>query len=1488
MEPLKKCEKPNPAGSANPLSKLFFLWTRSIFSKGYKKDLEESDLYTILEEDRTDFLGGKLEATWNNELKISEKKKRRPSLQWAVFKTFWKQYVVCFLMSVISFLGIRIIQTILMGKVISYFTPGSDITKHDARIYGGVMIATIFIRLAFDHHYNHLSFKVGMRARVACCSLVYRKLLRFSKASTDNTATGRIVNLMSNDVCRFDYAPQAIGFLIVTPLQTIIITFYLWTMVGPAALVGVAFIFVQTMPVQTYLGKLIAKLRKKIAVRTDERMRLMTEIVSGIQVIKMYAWEKPFAKLVEIARLNEISKVTYSSYLRGFYLASIVYLERSTLFATLLTYVLLGYDITPEKVFTLAQFYNNLNQTMAIYFPAAVEYKAESSVSIRRLEDLLLEEEAECTTTNNNNKSETSNEINNAKPNGISDSGVAVVNASAKWRADLVRDSLSNITFRVPEGKLCAVIGPVGSGKSSLLQALVRELPVYSGSVSISGTISYASQEPWLFVGTVRQNILFGQPFIAEKYKEVIRVCALQKDFEMFRHGDRTLVGEKGISLSGGQRARINLARAVYRNTDVYLFDDPLSAVDTHVGKHLFQECIQTYLRNKTRILVTHQLQYIKDADLVIILNNGEIENQGTFAQMQSSGLNFAKLLAKEENDNDKEEPAQVLITKRLISDMSSTDENESHRRSVRRRSTRRRPSTRGDSVSGSFRKDGSLRNSFTSDDYQATLKRTMIKRHMRQPSLMSTASNKKRGPNNKSEGASKPPTGANILWRGTRRMRGALKNILRNRSFLQCCPIAIYRDRPRTNSQETVSNISERQSSDDSWFGDDMDECDEENQESRNIGTISYRTYWQYFSAGGSVCFFLATAFMLILAQVITSGADYWVTFWTNEEVVRQAHLDSLKERLAANESHRPLPPLVEDYTKVNKRDSLIIYGCLIIAAMFITLIRSIMFIKTCMKASTRLHNAMFSSILRGAMRFFDTNPSGRILNRFSKDIGAIDELLPRFMLESIQVFLVLIGILTNIAIVNTYFILPMVVLGFCYYGVTIVYLRTSRNVKRLEGTTRSPVYSHLSDTLTGLTTIRVSGAQEMVRCGFDSRQDDHTGAWSLFLATSNAFGFWMDILSSLFVASITLTFFILEENIGAKVGLALSQALIVTGMLQYGLLRATEVVSQMTSVERVLDYTNIEKEADLESAPDKKPAPTWPSQGGVEFDHLYLKYGEDQPCVLKDLHFKIAPSHKVGIVGRTGAGKSSLISALFRLAKLDGSIKIDGINTNDIGLHDLRARISIIPQEPVLFSESLRHNLDPFDQFSDEALWNSLEEVDLKAAVTSLDMQVQEGGSNFSVGQRQLICLARAILRNNKILVLDEATANVDPETDTFVQETIRRKFKNCTVLTIAHRLNTIMDSDRVLVMDSGTMVEYDHPYALLQRNNGYFFKLVEETGPTMADQLLRVAEEAYKKTYQIDGIPDYTAQHLRTPRRETLNLNHYENVHRSCKVC
>ncbi|XP_047107556.1 ATP-binding cassette sub-family C member 4-like [Schistocerca piceifrons] len=1306
MEANKKQHNPNPKATANPISKLFLWWTRKLLWKGYRRELEEHDLYTPLENDQSQVLGNRLERAWKKEIAKARQagKGKKPSLLSAIFRAFWLQYAVYGIMLAIQCLVIRIAQPLLLGELIKYFSEG-NVDIRQAYYYAGGMIATVYFLICFQHHYTMGTACIGMRIRIACCSLLYRKVLRLSRASMDQTATGQIVNLMSNDVSRFDLCPQYLHWMWISVIQVPIVTYCLWRYVGIAAIIGFCFIFMITIPVQGYLGRITSRLRKQIAVRTDERMKQMNEIVSGIQVIKMYAWEKPFAKLVSLARRSEIDVVTKTSYVRGYYLSSLVFVERSSLFVTLMAYSLLGNTVSADKVFAMAQFYNVLNQTMASFYSLAVANAAETYVTIRRLQRFLLLDENDGLPEPNANTTLTRK---------MAPTGVQLVDASARWSRISQNDTLSDINLTVKPGQLCAVIGPVGSGKSSLLHAVLGELPLKTGHMITGGSIAYACQEPWIFVGSVRQNILFGQPYHPEKYREVVRVCALKRDFEMLPYGDRTLVGEKGISLSGGQRARINLARAVYRNADIYLLDDPLSAVDTHVGKHLFDECINSYLANKTRILVTHQLQYLQDADIIVILNNGRIENKGTFVEMQRSGLNFAKLLAGNEEEKPDDEPPK---RQRLVSEMSTTS---------------------------------------------------------------------------------------------------------------------------RTQEEEDVKNLR----------------GPVENKEIRTTGGISWTAYGQYLRAGGNACFLLFVAAMLIIAQTATSGADYWVTYWTREEAKRRQPVYEffVNGTLVATEynTHDQVPVMFSKTTSIG------IYGGVVLACILLTISRSMLFYKLCMNASMRLHDRMFDSILRGAMRFFDTNPSGRILNRFSKDMGAIDELLPRALLEAIQIFLVMSGIFAMVLYVNYWLVLPMVVIGTIFYLISCVFMSTARNVKRLEGITRSPVFSHLSDSLNGLTTIRASGTQDIVRKEFDSHQDLHTSAWFQFIATGTAFGFWLDCLSAIFVTLVTFSFLVLGGDVpGANVGLAISQSLILTVMVQHGILQITEVVSQMTSVERVLEYTNIEKEPSLESEEGRKPDEKWPSSGRIEFRNMCLQYSEADPPVLKDLNFVIQPRHKVGIVGRTGAGKSSLISALFRLAKVKGEITIDGIETGSIGLHDLRKHISIIPQEPVLFSASLRSNLDPFGEFEDHLLWSALEEVELKSAVQSLDFMVTEGGSNFSVGQRQLVCLARAILRNNKILVLDEATANVDPETDALIQETIRKKFNDCTVLTIAHRLNTIMDSDRVLVMDAGTMVEYDHPYKLLQNPDGYFYKLVQETGKIMAENLFLVAQQAYRKTVEGDAV-------------------------------
>lgn len=390
----------------------------------------------------------------------------------------------------------------------------------------------------------------------------------------------------------------------------------------------------------------------------------------------------------------------------------------------------------------------------------------------------------------------------------------------------------------------------------------------------------------------------------------------------------------------------------------------------------------------------------------------------------------------------------------------------------------------------------------------------------------------------------------------------------------------------------------------------------------------------------------------------------------------------------------------------------------------------------------------------------------------------------------------------------------------------------------------------------MNGLTTIRSFGAQQILIKEFDKIQDLHSSAFYLFISSSRAFGFWLDLYCVIYIAIVTASFFVFGGD-GGNVGLAITQAMAMTGMVQWGMRQSAELENTMTAVERVVEYETVDPEDELESSPDNKPPKTWPENGAISFDKLSLRYFPDptSELVLKDLDFDILPSEKIGIVGRTGAGKSSLINALFRLSYNEGSIIIDQRDTESMGLHDLRSKISIIPQEPVLFSGTMRYNLDPFDEYSDEKLWAALEEVKLKDSISDmpagLQSKISEGGGNFSVGQRQLVCLARAILRENKILVMDEATANVDPQTDALIQTTIRTKFANCTILTIAHRLHTVMDCDKVLVMDAGRLIEYGEPYELLNElaGNKTFYSMVKQTGRTTFESLCRMAKEAHE---------------------------------------
>uniref|UniRef100_A0A3B4U443 Multidrug resistance-associated protein 4 n=1 Tax=Seriola dumerili TaxID=41447 RepID=A0A3B4U443_SERDU len=1215
-----KTDGHNPLATAGFCSRVFLCWLTPLLHLGHKRTLEESDMYSVVPEDRSQTLGEELQRLWDHEVKKATKELRKPNLTDVLIRCYGRSYAAAGLFT-FSLEAIKVIQSLLLGKIILYFEnydPDDHRSLCTVCVYAAAMSLSTFGLTILQHLYFYQVQKLGMRIRVAMCHMIYRKALALSSESMGQTTTGQIVNLLSNDVNRFDEITLNLHYLWVGPLQAMVIVVFLWYEIGPTCLAGVAVVALM-LPMQTWFGKLFGIFRSKTAVFTDNRICIMNEVVSGVRIIKMYAWEKPFSALVTEVRRKEIRQILYSSYLRGLNMASFFASSKIIVFITFTVYALLGNAITASSVFVTVSLYGTIKLTVTLFFPLAVEKVSETAVSVQRITSFLLLDEVERKTSG-------------LPLEGKEESSIEIEKLTCYWDKSLDAPSLQNVSVSAKSHQLLIVIGPVGAGKSSLLSAILGELPQDTGSLKVKGQLTYVSQQPWVFPGTIRSNILFGRELNPQRYEKVIRACALKKDLELLPDGDLTLIGDRGATLSGGQKARINLARAVYQDADIYLLDDPLSAVDAEVGKHLFEQCICGLLKNKCRVLGTHQLQHLRAAD-------------------------------------------QILVLKEV----------------------------------------------------------------------------------------------------------------------------------------ETVCTAAE---------------------ESRVEGDVAGHIYLKYFTAGCSIAVLLFIVLLSVVAEVAYILQDWWLVYCTATAV-------SIRNGVNATHSDQEL-----DLTFY-----LGVYSGLTAVAVVFGYARSLVIFHELVRSAQKLHNSMFSAVLRTPVAFFDANPIGRILNRFSKDISQMDSMLPITFVDFYQLFLQNMGVVVVAASVIPLILIPVVPLLFIFLYLRRFYLSTSRDIKRLESTTRSPVFSHLSSSLQGLWTIRAFRAEERLRKAFDAHQDLHSEAWFLFLMTSRWFALRLDSICSLFITFTTFGCILLRDGLEAGgVGLVLTYAVTLIGNFQWTVRQSAEVENMMTSVERAVEYTELKSEAPWET--QKRPPADWPSRGLVTFNRVKLSYSEDGPPVLRDISATFQAHEKVGIVGRTGAGKSSLVSVLFRLAEPQGEIHIDGVLTSEIGLHDLRQRMSIIPQDPVLFTDTVRKNLDPFKQHADEELWRALEEVQLKSVVEELPGRLEtvlaESGSNFSVGQRQLVCLARAILRKNRILIIDEATANVDPSTDELIQRTIRDKFRECTVLTIAHRLNTIIDSGRILVLDSGTIQELDRPFTLLQNKDGALYKMVQQLGAAEAAALLESARQ------------------------------------------
>jgi len=839
----------------------------------------------------------------------------------------------------------------------------------------------------------------------------------------------------------------------------------------------------------------------------------------------------------------------------------------------------------------------------------------------------------------------------------------------------------------VRPGELLGVVGAVGSGKSSFLAAMLGDMLKGKdmGVAKVGGTISYAAQEPFILNATVQDNITFGHPYDEEKFREILRVCALEADLQILTGGQFCMIGEKGITLSGGQKARVALARALYADSDIVLLDDPLSAVDSHVGRHIFEECIMGYLKGRTRVLVTNQVQYLSPdserptgtCDHILLFEGCRQTGFATYQQLINSSEAFGGMVA-----------------------------------------------------ACSAKDDASV--------------------------------------------ASSP----------SRKRKAAADE--------------------KDEKQDAKQN--------------------ENKKEHRVDGTVGLANYISYMRAAGfGWC--VAAFVMFLLTDALRMVAEFTVANWTKEKD--------------------------KGFTTLTG-----VYLAFILGSLVCTAIRSILLATCNINASATIHSRLTESVLRAKMSFFDTTQLGAILNRFSSDMERIDSQIRMHLFQTLTTGTQVLMAMATISVATKGIALGGIIPLLIFYLMLNGFFRkTNTELQRLESTTRSPIFALFSESLGGMTTIRAFNDTER----FISMAEATIDVNLITVLVQRSSRAWLtmrlEVIGStlaFMVAVLGITTDFIEPSV---MGLALAYSLELTNFLKMFTQMSAELEAKMTSVERVEEYsTELPQEPPL-VIEGSRPSDGWPSHGAIEFTDASMRYRDGLNLVLgngKKLDLSIQPGHRVGIVGRTGAGKSSMLVALFRLAELEtGSLTIDGEDVGKFGVGDLRNGLTIIPQDPFLLSGSVRYNLDPMDESEndDDDLWRVLEVVQLKETVEGmkhgLDAEITEGGSNLSVGQRALLCMARALLRKPKILAMDEATAAVDFATDALIQKAIREQMQGCTVLTIAHRLNTILDYDRVLVLDKGAVLEYGSPVELLQNPEGEFHSLVSEANidiPHTVDALLR----------------------------------------------
>ncbi|XP_006926069.1 canalicular multispecific organic anion transporter 1 [Pteropus alecto] len=1342
----------NPSFTASFLSSITFSWYDSIVLKGYKQPLTLKDVWDVDEKLKTKILVSKFETVMAEELLKSRrafqrrqqkksqwnsggslnglnknqsqsqdvlvleeaKKKQKKSKTTEDFPKSWlvKTFFKIFYIIILKSLLLKLMNDILMFvspqllKLMISFANDRNTYVWVGYIYSILLFAVASIQSICLQYHFQLCFVLGLNVRTIVMAAVYKKALILSNRDRKQYTIGETVNLMSVDAQKLMDVANYIQMLWSTVLQIAFSIFFLWIELGPSVLAGVGLMAI-LIPVNAIFATKSRAIQVKNMENKDKRLKIMNEILSGIKILKYFAWEPSFKEKIHDIRKKELKNLLAYGQMQAMIMFFLYITPVLVSVVTFSVYVLVDSNniLDAEKAFTAISLFNILRYPMTI-LPMVISSVLQASVSIRRLEKYLGGDELDTSAIRHDCNFDTV---------------VQFSEASFTWDQNS-EATIQDVNLDVRPGQLVAVVGTVGSGKSSLMSALLGEMENIHGHIAIKGTVAYVPQQSWIQNGTVKDNILFGSELDEKRYQQVLEACALLPDLEVLPGGDLAEIGEKGINLSGGQKQRISLARAIYQNLDIYILDDPLSAVDAHVGKHIFDKVLgpNGLLKDKTRLLVTHSIHFLPQVDEIVVLENGSISEKGSYSTLLAKKGLFARNLKTFIKQTGPEGEATV--------NENSEEDDYGLMPSVEE---------------------------IPEDVISLTMKR--------ENSLHRTLSHRSRS--------------------NSRHLK-SLKDSLKTRS------VNIPKEKEElVKGQKLIK------------------------KEFMETGKVKFSVYLKYLQAVG-----WSSVFIIILAHIFNAvaliGSNLWLSAWTSDSKI-------------FNSTNYP----------TSRRDMRIgVYGALGLGQGIFVLIANLC--STCgfTHASNILHKQLLNKILRAPMSFFDTTPSGRIVNRFSSDVSTMDDTLPASLRSWILYFLGIISTLLMICLATPVFVVIIIPLSIIYVLVQIFYVATSRQLRRLDSVTRSPVYSFFSETVSGLPVIRAFQHQQRFLKHSEVLIDNNQKCVFSWIISNRWLAIRLDLVGNLVVFFASLMMVIYRDNLsGDTVGFVLSNALSITQSLSWLVRLTSEIETNIVAVERINEYINVENEAPWVT--DKRPPVGWPSKGEIQFRNYEVRYRPELDLVLKGITCDIRSMEKIGVVGRTGAGKSSLTNCLFRILEAaGGQITIDGVDIASIGLHDLREKLTIIPQDPILFSGSLRMNLDPFNNYSDEEIWKALELAHLKSFVANLQLglshEVTEAGDNLSIGQRQLLCLARALLRKSKILIMDEATAAVDLETDRLIQMTIQKEFSHCTTITIAHRLHTIMDSNKVMVLDHGKIVEYGSPEELLKKPGPFYF-MAKEAG-------------------------------------------------------